>query len=188
MSDRAAGGAAPTVAPQATAVPEATQGAPVQADLRVAITPPYAENLLGWRVGGTTRASSSPCRRPCSSANYQTWEARPMLAESWEVSPDGKQWTIKLRENVPFHHGEDTSAFPTSCSASNSGRIRKPRPASATSGTRSWGRRVTSAAGNSRNGQGGHGHRSQRQRNGLEHEPARTGGSPSTLRKPPPTR
>ena len=108
MSDRAAGGAAPTVAPEATAVPETTAGQPVQADLRVAITPPYAENLLGWRVGGTNQGILQPMQEALFQRDYQTWEARPMLAENWEVSPDGKQWTIKLRENVPFHHGEDT--------------------------------------------------------------------------------
>ena len=107
MSDRAAGGAAPTVAPAATAVPETTAGEPVQADLRVAITPPYAENLLGWRVGGTNQGMLQPMQEALFQRDYQTWEARPMLAETWSVSPDGKEWTIKLRENVPFHHGED---------------------------------------------------------------------------------
>ena len=108
MSDRAAGGAAPTAAPAATAVPETTLGEPVQADLRVAITPPYAENLLGWRVGGTNQGILQPMQEALFQRDYQTWEARPMLAETWSVSPDGKEWTIKLRENVPFHHGEDT--------------------------------------------------------------------------------
>ncbi|CAI7998156.1 Periplasmic dipeptide transport protein [Geodia barretti] len=108
MSDRAAGGAAPTVAPAATAVPDATAGEPVQADLRVAITPPYAENLLGWRVGGTNQGILQPMQEALFQRDYQTWEAKPMLAESWSVSPDGRQWTIKLRENVPFHHEADT--------------------------------------------------------------------------------
>ncbi len=108
MSDRAAGGAAPTVAPAATAVPETTAGEPVQADLRVAITPPYAENLLGWRVGGTNQGMLQPMQEALFQRDYQTWEARPMLAESWSVSADGKEWTIKLRENVPFHHEADT--------------------------------------------------------------------------------
>lgn len=36
--------------------------------------------------------------------------AAPSLATSWEMSPDGKEWTIKLRENVKFHDGEPFNA------------------------------------------------------------------------------
>ncbi|CAI7998152.1 hypothetical protein GBAR_LOCUS2340 [Geodia barretti] len=119
MSDRAAGGAAPTAAPAATAVPETTAGTPVQADLRVAITPPYAENLLGWRVGGTNQGMLQPMQEHLFQRDYVTWEAKPMLTTEWEVSEDGQTWHFQLREDVPYHHGDDTSAFPTSCSASS---------------------------------------------------------------------
>ncbi len=108
MSDASTGGAAPTAVPAPTEVPAQEAGVPVQSDLRVAITPPYAENLLGWRVGGTNQGILQPMQEALFQRDYQTWEAKPMLAESWSVSPDGKEWTIQLRENVPFHHGEDT--------------------------------------------------------------------------------
>jgi len=35
---------------------------------------------------------------------------KPWLAEKWEMSPDGKVWTIYLRKGVKFHNGETLKA------------------------------------------------------------------------------
>ena len=105
MTGANSGGAVPTALPES--VPE-TAGEPVQADLRVAITPPYAENLLGWRVGGTNQGILQPMQENLIQRDYQTWAALPMLAAEWSVAPNGQDWSIKLREGVPFHKGDDT--------------------------------------------------------------------------------
>ena len=37
-------------------------------------------------------------------------EVEPMGAQSWEVTPDGKVWTFKLREDIKFHDGSPLNA------------------------------------------------------------------------------
>ena len=39
-----------------------------------------------------------------------TTELEPLLAKSWEASPDGLQWTFKLQTGVTFHDGEAFNA------------------------------------------------------------------------------
>jgi peptide/nickel transport system substrate-binding protein len=34
--------------------------------------------------------------------------AIPELAESWDVTPDAKKWTFKLRKGIEFHNGKGT--------------------------------------------------------------------------------
>lgn len=38
------------------------------------------------------------------------FEVAPMLAQSWEVSDDGKTYTFKLREGIKFHNGKEMVA------------------------------------------------------------------------------
>ena len=48
---------------------------------------------------------------PSSLDELREFNVKPSLAESWEVSEDGRTWTFYLREGVQFHHsyGEFTA-------------------------------------------------------------------------------
>lgn len=35
------------------------------------------------------------------------YQLQPILAESWEIAPDGKSYTFHLNQGVPFHDGEE---------------------------------------------------------------------------------
>ena len=39
------------------------------------------------------------------------YEPQPVLAESYEVSDDGMEYTIKLREGVKFHNGDEKESL-----------------------------------------------------------------------------
>ena len=44
------------------------------------------------------------------SRDATTYEFKPRIATSWEISKDGKQYTFKLRDNVFFHDGKPLTA------------------------------------------------------------------------------
>jgi len=39
--------------------------------------------------------------------NLPQVEIHPLLAKSWDISPDGREYTFPLREGVKFHHGKE---------------------------------------------------------------------------------
>ncbi len=105
---------AATTAPAATSVPAATA---VPAATKAAATPKKGGTLTVARSASMTHFSGVWFTR----ANYlfiralyntlirldDKFEPRPELAESWQFSPDGTTLTLKLRQGVKFHSGEE---------------------------------------------------------------------------------
>lgn len=61
----------------------------------------------------TTAGATKDIGRPIYEALLTlngNWEVTPQLAESYEVSEDGKVYTFKLRQGVTFHNGKEMTA------------------------------------------------------------------------------
>ena len=94
----------------ATAMPEATPEAPqamtgeAKVDrLRIAFTIPPKETNLPWTGPRSLLTQLSPMVETLLDIDPDTGAYVPMLASEWEMAPDGKAWTLHLREDVTFH-------------------------------------------------------------------------------------
>ena len=94
----------------ATAMPEATPEAPqamtgeAKLDrLRIAFTIPAKETNLPWSGPRSLLTQLSPMVETLLDIDPDSGEYVPMLASEWEMAPDGKAWTMHLREDVVFH-------------------------------------------------------------------------------------
>ena len=95
-------------APIATAVPQSTQDSAALAEptvgrLRIAFTVPPQETNLPWIGPRSLLTQLSPMVETLLGIDPDTGEFIPMLATRWEMAPDGKSWTMDLREGVIFH-------------------------------------------------------------------------------------
>jgi ABC-type transport system substrate-binding protein len=120
---------AATEAPIATQVPIATPesvaptaeptAAPTEAPAEVAGggTLVFAAEAIGeslepglWNGFGNSNILDNVYDRLTQPGEKWTDPARPALAESWEISPDGLVYTFKLRPGVKFHNGATLGA------------------------------------------------------------------------------
>jgi peptide/nickel transport system substrate-binding protein len=92
----------------ATPQPTAAITGPVEAKvdrLVIAFTQPTHETNIPWFGARTMLSQFSPMTETLIDLAPATGEYTANLSTSWEMSPDGKNWTLNLREGVPFHFG-----------------------------------------------------------------------------------
>jgi len=72
----------------------------------------FHESNRYWTIARPDHLQFEPFWETLVGIDPKTGEYIPALATSWEISPDYKTWTFKLRQGVQFHHGygEFTSA------------------------------------------------------------------------------
>jgi ABC-type transport system substrate-binding protein len=107
---------AATTAPAATAVPRAT-AAPTKAapapsgkklkvqKLRFAMPSPTSESNRTWAGSWNYISQHDAWAETLLRVDPVSGVAGPLLAESWESGNDFKEWSFKLREDIPFQFG-----------------------------------------------------------------------------------
>ena len=91
---------APAAAPTSAPAPQVPTGS-----LTVALSNLEAETFLPWNGGGGRTPYLAMIYEYLLYTDPKTEETRPGLATKWEMSPDGKTWTLEIRKGVQFHEG-----------------------------------------------------------------------------------
>jgi peptide/nickel transport system substrate-binding protein len=73
--------------------------------LKVAIIPLAHETSLPWMMPVTSTAHIRQMFEFLTEVDRSGKGFNPMLATEWQMAPDAKSWTVKLRKDVPFHFG-----------------------------------------------------------------------------------
>ncbi|MBW2619697.1 MAG: ABC transporter substrate-binding protein, partial [Deltaproteobacteria bacterium] len=84
-------------------------------------TPKYGGTLVVGTEADLVQLDPHKCAAALDGAVFQLvcnsliepgydFENKPGLAESWDVSADGKEWTFYLRKGVKFHNGREMTA------------------------------------------------------------------------------
>jgi peptide/nickel transport system substrate-binding protein len=65
----------------------------------------FDETNRFWTTSRPHQLQNDPYLETLLDLDPKTSEFTPRLAEKWEASPDMKEWTLSLRQGVPFHFG-----------------------------------------------------------------------------------
>ena len=71
----------------------------------IAFTQPTHETNIPWFGARTMLSQFNPIQETLIDLHPETGEFAPNLATGWQMSADGKGWTMDLRQDVPFHFG-----------------------------------------------------------------------------------
>src|SRR6266566_3335701 len=71
--------------------------------LRIAVAPLGWDTNFTWLNPRSGNLDKRPALEFLVGIDRHTGAYMPELAEKWEMSPDGKHWTITLRKGVKFH-------------------------------------------------------------------------------------
>src|SRR6266536_1942852 len=79
--------------------------------LRIAVAPLGFDTNFSWLHPRSGMLDKRPALEYLVGIDRHTGAYIPELAEKWEMAPDGKSWTITLRQGVKFHEnwGEFTA-------------------------------------------------------------------------------
>ena len=79
--------------------------------LRIAVAPLGFDTNFTWLAPRSSNLDKRPALEHLVGIDRHTGAYIPELAEKWEIAPDGKSWTVWLRQGVKFHEnwGEFTA-------------------------------------------------------------------------------
>src|SRR3989475_1103829 len=99
-----------TVAWAQTAAPPAPMKSKVER-LKIAVAPTGWDTNFTWLNPRSANLDKRPALEFLVGIDRHTGAYMPELAEKWEMTPDGRHWTITLRKGVKFHEnwGEFTA-------------------------------------------------------------------------------
>ena len=110
-----------TAAPNATSNPSGPSdpGTPAGPERSKIVNIAFSEKPRTMDPHNSTDQGSETAVRMCYEtliySDHLGQGYHPMLAESWEIAPDGTYWTFKLRQGVTFNNGEPFDADDVVC-------------------------------------------------------------------------